>query len=264
MLYRRLYQIIASSFILASALHTVSAQAIPFNSAIHINGTVSLDTINSTLPSGIAGIVGSISITTAGTYNGTLFEFFTETSSNPITQALTDIDDNLAIHFLVAGAFNDRPMQQILFGDYTLVLSNSSVTDTFEIVLGVSVVQNVDATGPDAFVIGELRIEDPLNNPVVFANHTRDTLNGPSDSPLSPESFSIVLAPGASIQYDGLLSLRAGAFEIDSFYYAQLGAQISVASVRNITQPPEPVPEPGTYLLMALGLGALVTRRSRV
>ena len=203
-------------------------------------------------------------MSTAGTPNSSLFNNLTVTGSNPIAQALTDIGDSLAINFLAGGTFGNGPAQnEFLFGDYTLVLSNSSATNTFEIVLGVSFAQLLSATGPDAFVIGELRIEDALNNQVAFANHTRDTVNGDSDSPLSPTSFSVFLAPGQSIQYDGLLSLRGGAFDVGS-YRGEMGAQISVAGVRNVTITPEPVPEPGTYLLIAIGLGALVARRQRV
>lgn len=263
MLYRSLYRFLTCSLILASAFHTVSAQAIPFNPAININATVSLDTTNSTVSSGGASQSGGLAVTTAGVPTASTFNELTVSGSNPIAQALTNIGDSLAINFLVGGTFANGPAENsALFGDYTLVLNNSSLTDTFEIVLGVSVAQLLSAAGADSFVIGELRIEDALNNLIVFANHTRDTLNGDSDSPLSPASFSVFLAPGQTIQYDGLLSLRGGAF--DGSYSGGMGAQISVAGVRNVTITPEPVPEPGTYLLIAIGLGALVARRLRV
>jgi hypothetical protein len=184
----------------------------------------------------------------------------TVTGSNPLSQGLTDINDRLGIGFHVDGTFTNGVAQnEFLFGDYTISLSNSSATDTFEISLAVSVVRELAASGADAFVIAELRIEDILNNLLVFANHTRDTVNGNSDALVSPGSFSVTLAPGQSATFDGLLSLRGGAFLAGSAYSGDIDAQITVAGVRqvNVNQ----VPEPGTIALPALGLGFLGVRR---
>lgn len=252
---------LAGAFVLALACQPWVAHAVPFNSAISITGSVSLDAVNSTTGTGGAAQSGSLAVTAGGVTTSSTFNQLTLSGANPLSQGLTDIGDKLDMRFSIGGAFNRVAAEnQFLFGDFNISLHNSSATNTFVITLGVSEPLNpVSASGPDAFAIGDFFVENAALTQILFANHTRDTLNGNSDSPLSAGSFDVTLAPGQTLSYHGLLSLKGGAFAAGSSYSGDLEEVISVAGVRqvNVTQ----VPEPGTMALLALGLGFLGVRR---
>ena len=151
---------------------------------------------------------------------------------------------------------NQRPSG--LIGKYTISLSNSSATDTFEISLALSLsTQSLGASGSDAFVTGEFFVLDAGLNLVAFGRQTRDTVFGDQDIPLSPASFLVALLPGQSTTFGGTLALSGGAFAEGS-YSGDFDAQISVAGVRQVGV--QQVPEPGTIGLVALGLLAVRRR----
>ena len=252
---------LAGAFVLALAAQPWVAQAVPFNSAISITGSASLDTVNSTTGTNGATQSGSLAVTSAGVTTSSTFNQLTVSGGNPISKALTDIGDKLDMLFGISGAFNRVAAEnQFLFGDFNISLHNSSATNTFVITLGVSEPLNpVTATGADAFIIGDFFIENAALTQILFANHTRDTVNGSSNTSLTAGSFDVTLAPGQTLSYHGQLSLKGGAFATGSSYGGTLEEVISVAGVRQvgITQ----VPEPGTMALLALGLGFLGVRR---
>jgi hypothetical protein len=252
---------LAGAFVLALACQPWVAQAVPFNSAISITGSVSLDTVNSTTGTNGATQTGSLAVTGGGVTTSSTFNQLTISGGNPISKALTDIGDKLDMQFTILGGFNRVAAEnQFLFGDFNISLHNSSATNTFVITLGVSEpLSSVLATGANAFAIGDFFIENAALTQILFANHTSDTLNGDSNSPLSAGSFDVTLAPGQTQSYHGLLSLKGGAFASGSSYTGLLEEVISVAGVRQVgtTQ----VPEPGTMALLALGLGFLGVRR---
>jgi hypothetical protein len=253
---------LAGAFVLALACQPWVVHAVAFDSAISITGSVSLDTVNSTTGTNGATQSGSLAVTSGGVTTSSTFNQLAVSGGNPISKALTDIGDKLDMQFTILGGFNRIAAEnQFLFGDFNISLHNSS-TNTFVITLGVSeLLSSVLATGANAFAIGDFFIETAALTQILFANHTSDTVNGDSNSPLSAGSFDVTLAPGQSQSYHGLLSLKGGAFASGSSYTGLLEEVISVAGVRqvNITQ----VPEPGTMALLALGLGFLGVRRRK-
>ena len=242
------------------ALPTVSL-AVPFDPAVNIIGTISLDTTNSTAPTGNATQSGTLAITSGGVPTSTTFTNLTPSGANPLSAPLTDIGDNVSTSFTIGGFGNPAPSQnEHLFGNYILNLANSSLTDTFEVVFGVSLANNLSATGADTFVIAELRI-DPTTAAIVFDRHARDTVNGNTDDN-GVLSFSLTLAPSASIQIPGLQELRGGSFALDSIHNGVYTTALSVATVRNLTNGgPTPVPEPGSFLLLGIGLAGITFGR---
>jgi len=261
-----------------TVLRVADTQAVPIDSHVMITGTVSLDTVNSQPPTGNATQTGTLSRTIGGATTTSTINGVTVTGANPLGGTLTDIGDGLGILFNTGGSF---PAENPLFGgDYTIDIANTSATDTFKITFKVNFSNTVNASGADAFAQSKLSVQDVTMNPTItelfFTDLISDTVNGnmkngttlgSSGGPLDDIGMTFVditVAPGATINLQALQNVKGGAFAAGSQYSAGLDTSISVNAVMDLTQPPTPIPEPGTLALFGTGLvGVMLYLRRR-
>lgn len=248
------------------------ATAAPLPSNLLVTATVSLDTTNSINPTGNATQDGTLSLKSGGT---TTSSSFTNTPSsispNLLSGTLIDTGDGIGIQFSMSGtSTGGSATTDGLFGDYGLVFTNGSATETYTVTLRAGATNNVFASGADAFAFSELRVMNGLVE-LFFTDYEADTLNPGNNFTLDSASnlFDITLAPGQSLGLSGLQSQRGGVFATGS-YAADLMAFLSIDNVR-VTgggggPGPNPVPLPGTLALLGAGLlllGASSRRRAR-
>ena len=251
-------------------LPITNSHATPFASDISITGSTDFDEGFSFGP--ISGAFDLISggSTTTSTYSGA-----TVSGADPRTGSLTDIGDG----FGFTGTASATDNEFAIGFDTSLGVSNSSATDSYDVVFGLDFDNMVNADGSDAFADSELTLDIALVE-AFFSDLVSDTLNVDSDGGVDLATsgaslidsaigrpFTLTLNPGDTI--DMLLSwtLEGGDFD-GGLAEADLSAFLYVDSVSNTTPPPPPpsgVPEAGTLFLFSVGLlGLLAQRRRRV
>jgi len=261
-------------------LSSTSAFAIPFAPIapdLAISGSVNLSRADS---DGNLTQQGEIRKTEGGTTTSSMFSTSpgvnntTGPATNPLTGTLTDIDDGFGAETDLDGLFelNDH---QFLF-DVVLDLANNSVGDTYKVTIKVNHNSQVDADGDDAFaslqleaaldtvdqvqteIISDTLFEDEKNG--VFLGTFGDTV-----SDIAMSTFDVTLTAGATRQVtafwnlEGLVFEDPGASNIDGFFDITIADVMCVSGPGCTTQPPPPIPEPGTSLLLGLGLLPLAT-----
>ena len=198
------------------------------------------------------------------------------TGSDPLVGGLTDIGDGFGI-----GGTTSATDDEFAIGmDTALSITNLSASDTYEVVFSLRYLNSVDADGSSndellsAYADSELTLDigvtqaffsDLLSdsffgdeNPV--PNPTGTFGDGQSDS--DTELFTLALNPGDLISMDLIWTLEGGDYDGRLETTAELSAFLSVVSVTNTT-PPNNVPEPGTLLLLCMGLLGLGSARGR-
>lgn len=206
-------------------------------------------------------------------YSGT-----TPPDPNPLLGTLTHIGDGLGVDGDVDAAFQDPESEFGIGIDMLFDIENSSPTDSYRITFRVDLRENtVDADGSDAYADSEFTVDDP-DGEVFFSHLNSDTFYG-DEVGGEPEGtfgarltesgiflFDLVIDPGMNLEVEGDWTLNGGAYESGSLATVDFDAFISVDNVENLSSPgPEPVPEPGTFLLLGSGLAgfAAVCRRRR-
>jgi hypothetical protein len=249
-------------------LLAVQVQATPFTADLSITGEVEFDT-GFALADGNVTQTGDFSTTEAGVSTSSTFDGTTVTGANPLLGILTDFGDGFGMSADVDAGFYSE------FGigiDIGIDVMNTSATDTWKVTfkVGSSDFNNeVDADGVDAFADSGFTV-DVDSSEVFFTEVLSDTLFGDvlngvdlgtfgelvSDS--GEAFFDVQLAPGATALIEGAWTMEGGVFDPGTAT-VDFSAFLSVDSVENLTQ----VPEPGTLLLLATGLGGLAVIRRR-
>lgn len=247
------------------------AGAAPLPSNLLVTATVSLDTSNSLDPTGGATQAGTLSLTSGGNTTTSSFTSIPASiSPNLLSGTLIDTGDGIGIQFSMSGtSTGGSATTDGLFGDYSLVFTNGSATETYTVTLRADATNSVSASGADAFAFSELSVMNAALVELFFTDHQVDTLNPANNFTLDSASnvFDLVLTPGQSLSLSGLQSQRGGVFAAGS-YGADLMAFLSIDNVR-VTgggPGPNPVSVPGTLALFGaalLMLGATSRRRVR-
>lgn len=240
------------------------AMAAPVPLALTITGTVALDSFNSAAALGGASQGGTLTHLSAGAPTSSSF------TGNPaglvpssLSGALTATGDGIGARFAMSGASVGAENSVGLFADYTLFLSNSSAVETFTIVFRALISNLVDASGADAFAFSDISVRDASISEVLFSDHSVDTFNAGNNliADSVNDSFSVVLAPGASTTFTALQRQRGGVYAAGHFS-ASLDAFLSVDSVSS-SGGGNAVPLPGSLALVVLALGGLALARRR-
>lgn len=241
------------------------AFAVPISPLLSVSGEVSLE---------------DYSVEASPVYSGTLYSetettSFSETNitgNNPVAGNITETGQGLG-HTLAMT--QDDLSEETIAIDYFFSLTNNSVDD-YSFVFGVDFLNRVDANGEDAFADSEFFIEEGVDE-LFFSDVISDTFFGDEQagSTLSTfgdliqesgtGSFALTLAAGASTSFSASLLGHAGVVATGSSYLLNMDSFIYLSEVTNLsnpTEPPTPVPEPGSLALMLAGL-ALLYRRNQ-
>ncbi|NDJ62315.1 MAG: hypothetical protein GYB67_14405 [Chloroflexi bacterium] len=193
------------------------------------------------------------------------------TGDNPLSGALTDLGDGI-------GAILDQSGSGVgaataLGLDYTLDITNNSVTDTIEVTVVIDFLNRVDAGGTDAFAEGEFTFNENTTE-LFFTDLVSDTVFGDQVGGDGTGTFGELqeengmeflvfsLLPGANLMLSGTFDLEGESFGDDSSYIGLLDVFVSIGNTENVTDPGDNnVPLPGTLLLIGIGLTGLSTNR---
>jgi len=262
----------AALILMGATLLPVSvSHAVPFTSDISISGSTDFaesPSFGST--SGDFGVtVGGV--TTTSTYAGS-----TVTGADPLFGTLTDIGDGFGF---TGSASTSTLNDEFLIGiDTNLTLGNSSATDTYEVVFGITFSNLANADGDDAYSHSNLELliganieffsdllSDPLGGDLIDGEYidpaTFGDLLSEAGSLLLP---TITLTPGAGETLELTWTGEGGVYFDPSLAELDLSTFLSVASVTNVTRPTNDIPEPGTFFLLGAGLlGLPLLRKAR-
>jgi hypothetical protein len=160
--------------------------------------------------------------------------------------------------------------------DFSIDVTNNSLTETYRVTFGVVFENVVGAFGEDSYADSEFVIStDGFATEEFFTDLVSDTWYGNTVDGFDvagfggeltasgSDSFFIDLAPGANALVEGFWTMEGGAFGFaaDEDAYASLYATLTIDSVENLDAPP--IPEPGSFALLAAGIAGLVVAKRR-
>ena len=248
-----------------AVLSSTSAFAIPIDSDLTIAGSVEFSTSDSATVNNATGTIytpSSSSSISGASISGT----------NPQELTLTETGQGLGHTLSMSG--DGRVTNSInddLFIDYLFSISNNSA-DTFELTFAIDFANTVDSNGADAFSDSEFVIQDESLNELFFTDLISDTAFGDSidgnetgsfgnlQSASGTDYFTLTLAGNSALSFSGMLSASGAVFDSGD-YALSMDSFVYLSDVKNTTSP-VPVSEPGSFVLMLVGLG-LLCRRSK-
>jgi hypothetical protein len=272
-----------SKSLLALALifsgYSNTASALAFDSNIAISGSTHLHSDGALTEPTNASQSGTLTSIVTGSTITTTLNGGTISGSDPLSGTLSDIGDGFGIGFNASGASvpsgegNENPTAlRPLFGELELTIQNNSAIDSFLVSLQVDFSQAVDASGADAFAQTEILLELANNIQEMSSKIVSDTLFGNQEfastdgntnaaegtfgGPLSDNNVLTLvywLDPGDVVNLGSdshEVTLLGNAFK--GSFSASTEVLVTVGSVEKVQE--QPLPEPGTLLLLAIGI----------
>ena len=262
---------------LALLMMRATAPAAPFSPSLSVTGGISFDTVFA-IADGSASQSGSFSRIAGGGASTSTFSDTTVAGANPQAGPLTHIGDGFTASAEGSAAFDGGDAEFGVGIDLDFGITNTSATDTFKVTFKVAFDNFVDADGPDAFAESAFTVDDPFGE-VFFTDLTSDTAFGDDVNGADPGTFGEALADAGVFLFDvvvdplgfaavfGALTLEGVAFDVDSAASARFSGAVTIDAVMNLTSPTDPIPEPGTVVLLGagvLGLASLFRRRGDI
>lgn len=257
-----------------SLLAVADTLAVPFSSDVSISGSVRFDDVNSFV-SGDATQSGTLQLVQGGVTSTSSYSGSSAVGSNPLTSNLTDLNDGIGFNGTAQASGLNQSSTFLTGIDLGLSLTNNSATNTYQVLLNIAFDHTVSSSGSDAYADSEFVVRDALGSQLFISHLTSDTVNGNERngvalgssgglvSDAGPATLTITLNPLDIVSLTDLLipnnpfwTLNGGAFSGDATAEAALNAFISVAAVRDVSNP-NPTPEPATLALLGLGLAGL-------
>jgi hypothetical protein len=200
----------------------------------------------------------------------------TVTGTNPLTPTFSQTGDGVSI---TGDASASNVDDEFFAGaDFAIDLVNNSITDTYQVVIGIGYDNNVQGAGLDAYSSSEFTLDrNPPGTEVFFTDLESDVVFGDVKNGVDlgtsgalvidtgVTSLTIELAPGGSTQLIGAFTMEGGVFDDDSFADVDFSVALTIDAIRNVTSPPNPAPLPATLFLLGGGLFGLgwVRRRQK-
>ena len=256
--------IVFSVCVLVAALTGALAEAAPIDPNITITGSATYDTgfsfVDNASHSGTMTVTVGGATTTTNYLDGTV-------GANPLNGTLTDTGDGFGCTgFASASAAVDDAEFGIGI-DITMTIANTSLTDIYDVTIGIAYGNTVDSAGTDAYVDSEFTLDrTPPGIEEFFTDLITDTVNGNEvgGNPVSgfggpltdsgTDTLVLTLNPGDSYVIDGDWTMEGGAYAdatsvafLDDFY-----VQLTIVDV---------IPEPTTLGLLLIGGLALLKLR---
>lgn len=266
-------------YLVLYALLSSSAFAAPITTDVLVDVDLSFG-LDSFAVEGQGTQGGMLEIVTGGAAQTIEISDMSATPSDAIGDSFTDTNDQALLFGAVSGAFDEEGQESFLadgfYLDFSVDMSNTSIADSYEIVLGFMYMQMISAeeTSFDNFADSEIDIFDSNGNTLWFSNLESDSmfgnfgddaeLPGAGGELFEEGSFELtfLLSPGENDFINGQLVLSGGAFAPDGIVENFTALQFSVLEVNNVTSN-LPVPEPGMLFIMASGLGLIASRQFR-
>ncbi len=253
-------------WILGSVAVATPALGAPIPVDVTLTGNVSYD-VGSSSSSANASHGGQNFLVVGGSTTTTTFaDGAIGAGANPLLGTFTDTGDSVGISASGATSASGSYLGE---GGFDLFLTNSSATDTYEVLLGLSYAHSVDADGASALTSSQLTIDDgttQLFGSTVLSDLLGDALNGVglgsfgavvSDS--GNVALSVVLDPGTTVTVSGDWSGSGQSPDPGASTTATFGSFLSINEVNSVV----PVPEPGTGLLVTAGVLGIAGWRKR-
>ena len=268
---RRLHALALGALFLGAA---ASAHAVPFSSDISITGSLAFDDATAFV-GGDGTHSGSLTATQGGSDTTTTYDDTSVSSGiNPLAGMLTDIGDG----FSFRGSGSASTVFGEIFGgvDLAVEMANTSVSDSYEVVLGVDFFHSVDAGGADAYIESVFDLFDRGSpGSEMFTDIVSDTFFGDERNlvPLGTFGAEVTdsdtlgltyqLDPGDVLELAGFYTLE-GLFPESGTIAGSYDFGFEILDVSRLSAPPPDVPLPGTVFLLGAGLLGLAgaARRS--
>jgi hypothetical protein len=260
-----------SVFVLSISIGSVHAAMIPVG--IDISGSLTTSTVDA---------FGSITSTGTESIGG--INSNTDLSAGGVVNSIfTDIGDGLSLLSNVTGNGGDG----VAYGNFgngflvnlAMAIANTTA-DTQRVTLdfGFNIFALAGGSDLDSFIESILFLNDSVVS-LFSEEHTSDTnfgdlVNGDEPDPLTygasqgtsgTTSYVFDILAGDTLNLAGGSSLRGGAFAANTNFIGDADFSLTIASIENLntTQPPNPnpVPEPYTLGMFALGLALLLRKQ---
>ena len=247
-----------------------SAALIP--SDLEVTGNVSFG-VDSVSASGNASQTATLESVLGGSSSTTTVSGLTVTGANPLGGLLLNTNDGVGADASISGSAGGSA--EGFFFDFLFSMTNTSLTDSFQIFFELVFTNTTSASGADAYADAEIILEDELNNELFFSDLTSDTFFGdekngtglPSQGATLSDSgtvlFNFILAANSSNSFTTEIKLEGIDIDGSGSFSADTSAFIRVVGTENLTPPVNKVPAPPTLTVLILVMMYFAVRQKR-